>query len=293
MNALLTARRSPSPASGRFAGRIWRWIRGHGAAIALAVLGLHVVVAALASVLAPYAPNEMVAAPLLAPSGAHWLGTDPLGRDVFSRLLFGGRNLLVIAPIAAVIGVAVGTAIGAAIGYIGGWLDETVSRIIDGILAIPIVLMMLVVVAGFGNNPVVLVFGLAGVYGIPCVRTARAATRDLLGHDFLLSARARGESRGRIIFGEIAPNLIGIVTVELPIRMSYCLVMLSSLAFLGVGANPPASDWGLMIAESRSMITLAPWAPIGPIVALGSLIAALNIAAGGIRPDRSPRKETS
>lgn len=268
----------------RHAARAWIWARAHpAAACGVLVLLSHLFVAVFADVLAPYPPNEFVAAPLLDPSQAHPLGTDTLGRDVFSRVLHGGRHCLLVAPAAAVLGVGGGTVIGAAISYLGGWVDEVTSRIIDGIMAIPSVLLMLVVVAGFGNNNLVLIFGLAFVYGAPSVRSARAASRSFLGHDFLLAARARGEGRAWIIGREIAPNLIGTLSVELPIRMSFCIVMLSSLAFLGVGANPPASDWGLMVADMRSSITLTPWAVVGPVGALASLIIALNVAAAGAR----------
>ena len=243
------------------------------------MIGAHVLITVLAPLLAPDDPVALAGYPYTGPSAVHWFGTDQLGRDVLSRTLYGGRLALIVGPGAAAVGVGLATVVGSLAGYLGGWFDEIVTRAVDGIMPIPSSLMMLIIVAGFGSHTLVLLLGIAFVYGVPCVRVVRAAAQDLITQDFVLAARARGEKRRGILLREVGPNLLDVVLVELPIRMTFAVLLISALSFLGVGARPPTADWGLMIADNPATTTLTPWATILPLCALTSLILALNIAA--------------
>lgn len=248
---------------------------------------IHVVVAVAAPLIAPYSPiaTDPLSA-IIAPSSAHWLGTDQLGRDVLSRVIFGGRDAMLISLIAAVLSVGIGTALGCAAAYFRGWFDEVLMRILDAVLSVPAILALLVVVSVLGAGAPVIVLAATVIYCPAVIRVVRAAALSVVGLDYVTATRARGEKPWSTIVREILPNVLDVVLVEFAMRASWIVLLVSSLSFLGFGANPPTPDWGLMVAESRSLLTVTPWAAIGPIIALATLIVGLNLSADGLAKAR-------
>ena len=262
-------------------------LRSPVAVTGIALILLHVVIAVAAPLIAPYSP--IATDPLSAvtgPSSAHWLGTDQLGRDVLSRVLYGGRNAMLISLVAAVLSVGLGTALGLAAAYFRGWFDEILMRILDTVLSVPAILALLVVVSVLGAGAPVIVLAATIVYCPAVIRVVRAGASSVVGLDYVTAARARGERPLATMGREVLPNVLDVVLVEFAMRASWIMLLVSSLSFLGFGANPPTPDWGLMVSESRSLLTVTPWAAVGPIVALATLIVGLNLAADGLAKAR-------
>lgn len=245
--------------------------------ISIVILAVMTVGTVAAPLFAPYSPYDFTSTALARPSAQHWFGTDSLGRDVLSRTMYGGRVALTIAPAAAVIG-AVGGAILAALGvHWSSWLDRINVAVINVLLPIPSAIMLLIIVTGFGAGRGVLIAGLAVVYGSQSMRITRARAQEVEAQDYVLAARSRGESPLAIVARDLLPNMIDIIVVEVTLRTSFAILIISSLAFLGVGVDPPTADWGLMVAENRSSITIAPWATIAPLAAFSLLVVTLNV----------------
>ncbi len=252
-------------------------------AIGLFLVVFHVVLALISPALAPYDYKTMNSAMMLtAPAGDHWLGTDHLGRDVFSRVLLGGREALLVTGIATPIAVAWGGFIGILFGLVGGRVDEILMRVVDAFLSLPWILKMLVLIVTFGSGVEVLIPTLAFFYGIPVIRIARAATHDVVARDFVAASRARGHGKLTIIRRELLPNVLDTLMVEGAMRWSWMLLAFSSLSFLGFGVSPPTPDWGLMIADARGFMSFAPWGVLGPVIALSSLIIGINLTADAL-----------
>ena len=252
-------------------------------AIGTTLVLAHVLLAAASPWIVPYDFKAISAAMILdAPSAAHWLGTDQLGRDVLTRTAMGGRQAIVVTAIATPLAVAWGGILGIYLGLAGGRLDDVLMRVVDAFLSLPWILKMLLIIVTFGAGIGVLVPTLAFFYGIPVIRIARAATHGVVARDYVLAARARGHGRGAIILREIMPNVLDALMVEGAMRWSWMLLAFSSLSFLGFGVSPPTPDWGLMIADARSFMAIAPWAGLAPVVALSSLIIGINLAADAL-----------
>ena len=255
--------------------------------VGLFLVGLNVVVALAAPLLAPYSPTTPNAlAAIEGSSSAHWLGTDQLGRDVLSRVLYGGRYAMTISLTAALLTVVLGTVLGCLTAYRRGWFDEVLMRILDSILSVPAILALLVVVTALGSGAPVIILAATIVYCPAMIRVVRAAALSVVGLDYVTAARARGEGFWPIMAREIWPNILDVVLVEFAMRASWVVLLVSSLSFLGFGANPPTPDWGLMVSENRSLLTVVPLATIAPIIALASLIIGLNLAADGVAKAR-------
>ena len=249
-------------------------------AIGLTLIAAHLVMALISPWIAPHGFKTMNSSMVLTgPSGSHLLGTDHLGRDVFSRVLMGGREALVVTGIATPIAMLWGGLMGILLGLAGGRLDEVMMRIVDAFLSLPWILKLLVLVVTFGSGMMVIIPTLAFFYGIPVIRVARAATHDVVARDFVMAAKARGHSRFSIVRRELLPNVLDTLMVEGAMRWSWMLLAFSSLSFLGFGVSPPTPDWGLMISESRVYMPLSPWGVLGPMVALSSLIIGINLSA--------------
>lgn len=252
-------------------------------AIGLFLVVFHVVLALISPWIAPYDYKAMNSAMMLTgPEASHWLGTDHLGRDVFSRVLQGGREALLVTGIATPIAVAWGGFVGILFGLVGGRLDEIFMRVVDAFLSLPWILKMLLLIVTFGTGIEVLIPTLAFFYGIPVIRIARAATHDVVARDFVSAARARGHGRMTIIRRELLPNVLDTLMVEGAMRWSWMLLAFSSLSFLGFGVSPPTPDWGLMIADARGFMSFAPWGVLGPVIALSSLIIGINLTADAL-----------
>lgn len=252
-------------------------------AIGLTLVVGHIVLALLSPWLAMYDYKAMDSALILeGPSAAHPLGSDHLGRDILSRVLQGGRIALLVTGIATPIALLWGGIAGVFLGLVGGRTDEVAMRIVDAFLSIPGVLPLLVLVSIYGTGNEVMIPTLAFFYGIPVIRVIRAATHEVVARDFVLAARARGHSRGSIVWRELLPNVRDAMMVEGAMRWSWMLLAFSSLSFLGFGASPPTPDWGLMISDARAYMPLAPWGVLGPVIALSSLIIGINLTADAL-----------
>ena len=251
--------------------------------VGLTLVAFHVVLAVVSPAIAPYDFRELNAQTILnAPSFEHWLGTDNLGRDVFTRTMLGGRQALVVTTVSTVLAISWGGLLGVLLGLVGGRLDELLMRVVDAILSLPWILVLLLIVVMVGSGPGILILTLGFFYGIPVIRMSRAATLDVVARDFVTAARARGESRLTIVRRELLPNVLDVLLVEGAMRWSWMLLAFSSLSFLGFGVTPPTPDWGLMISDSRSFMSFAPWAALAPVVALSSLIIGINLSADAL-----------
>ncbi|MDE0697375.1 MAG: ABC transporter permease [Boseongicola sp.] len=252
-------------------------------AIGLTLVAFHVILAIISPWIVPYDYKAMDSLSMLnGPSGAHWLGTDHLGRDVLTRVLLGGREALLVTGIATPVAVIWGGLLGIFFGLVGGRLDEVLMRVVDAFLSLPWILKMLVLIVTFGTGIEVLIPTLAFFYGIPVIRIARAATHDVVARDFVSAARARGHGRITVIRRELLPNVLDTLMVEGAMRWSWMLLAFSSLSFLGFGVSPPTPDWGLMIADARGFMSFAPWGVLGPVIALSSLIIGINLTADAL-----------
>jgi peptide/nickel transport system permease protein len=249
----------------------------------LALIAVHVIIALTVPLWAPYSPIATNPAAILKEPGAqHLLGTDSLGRDIFSRVMYGGQFSLGLSIIAAVICVAIGGVLGMVAAYYRGWFDEALMRFVDAVLSVPTILALLLVVSLMGNGAVVIAIAAVVVYAPAVARVARAATLQVVELDYVTAAKGRGESGAAIILREILPNVLDVLLVELAMKASWILLLVSSLSFLGFGANPPTPDWGLMVAENRTLLSVLPWGTVAPIIALGTLIIGFNLAADGL-----------
>jgi peptide/nickel transport system permease protein len=286
LEAASTPAAAPVPSAARpgFARRTWRTVRSsRTASIGLAVVAVHIVVAALAPLLTTYSPTANDAShALLGSSWSHWAGTDQYGRDVLTRVLYGGRYALGVSVTATVLTLAVGTLLGCVAALRGGWLDDLMMRVLDAVLAVPSILALLVIVTALGAGSGVIVLAVTIVYAPQVVRVVRGAALAVVPADYVTAARARGESTWAILRREVLPNITDVLCVEFAMRASWVVLLISSLSFLGFGANPPTPDWGLMVSENRTAITVVPMASLAPIIALATLVVGLNLAADGL-----------
>jgi len=252
-------------------------------AIGLAIVLIHLLIALSSPWLVPFDYKAISSLLILSPPDAvHWWGTDHLGRDVFTRTLLGGREAILVTLIATPLAVVWGGFVGIYLGLVGGKLDDVLMRLVDAFLALPWILKMLLMIATFGTGLVVLIPTLAFFYGIPVIRIARAAAHNVVARDFVLAARARGHGRLSTIGRELLPNVLDALLVEGAMRWSWMLLAFSSLSFLGFGVSPPTPDWGLMVADSRTFLAIAPWSGLFPIAALSSLIIGINLTADAL-----------
>jgi len=249
----------------------------------LAILLLHLLIALLGPWLAPHDWTLQNGYQMLQPpSATYWFGTDHMGRDLFSRTLMGGREAITVTLLGTLLAVGWGGLVGMTLGFIGGRIDAWLMRFIDALLAIPWLLFLLLVIALAGQQTWTLVLTLGFFFGIAVVRVVRGATLEYVPRDFVLAARTRGESRFTIVVRELLPNVLDALLVETAMRWAWMLLAFSSLSFLGFGVVPPTPDWGLMIADSRGMISIAPWAVIFPALALSTLIISINLTADAL-----------
>ena len=220
---------------------------------------------------------------LLAPSTQFWLGTDQYGRDILSRTLTGATSLVTTAAAGAALGILLGTIVGISSGYRGGWVDEVVMRVMDGLLSFPTLLLALLVLFTLGPSKMNIAATIGFVSMPSIARVVRSTTLSLKSMEFIQSARLRGESAAYIIFREILPNVMPVIGVEASVRLSYSILAVASLGFLGLGIQPPSPDWGLAISFGRRFLISAPWIVIAPMAAVASLVIGVNLLADGVR----------
>ncbi len=250
-----------------------------------AILLTWTLLAIFAPWVAPYPPNKidptLIADPY--PSAAHWLGVDNLGRDILSRLIWGARTVLTVAPTAVLGAVVLGLFLGLLSGYRGGIIDAVIMRVGDTLLAFPKIILYLIIIAKFGASAfnIIAVITLSSA---PIVaRIVRGVTLDIKNRDYVAAARMRGESALFIMFVEILPNARGPLIVDFFLRLGYTTIAIGVLGFLGVGLPPPDPDWGGMVKETYGMIFVWPHMTLIPAAAISSLVVGANFLATGIR----------
>ncbi len=274
-------------------------LRTRSGRIGLPIVLLYLVLTVIGPLLwnwLPHSPTEIPAPlaeyQLLPPSAQFWLGTDQYGRDVLSRVLTGATSLITTSAAGATLGIVLGTSVGISSGYKGGKIDEVVMRVLDGLMSFPTLLLALLVLFTLGPSRVNIAATIGFVSMPSIARVVRSTTLSLKTMEFVQSARLRGESTAHVIFREILPNVMPVLGVEASVRLSYAILSVASLGFLGLGIDPPSPDWGLAISQGRKFLVSAPWVVLAPMVAVASLIVGVNLLADGIRQaSRMTRKE--
>jgi len=248
------------------------------------VVGFWVFWAIVGSHLTPQDPLNQGADILVRPGGAHWFGTDTLGRDVFSRVLAGATSVMKVAPLATLLGVAGGTALGLVMGYLRGFVDDVLGRVIDAVLALPLIVLAVTAIVALGPSNGTLIVVIGAVFTPLVARTVRAAVlaeRDL---DYVPAARLRGERAPYIMFVEILPNVMGPIIVEATVRLGYAIFAVAGLTFLGFGIQPPSPDWSLQISQNYSLLAGGSywWTVLFPGLAVATLVVGVNLIADGL-----------
>jgi ABC-type dipeptide/oligopeptide/nickel transport system permease subunit len=259
-----------------------RFTRSGTGAVGLVLLVVVVAIAVFGPFFAPYSPDEPIGIPYDGPSADAPLGTDFLGRDVLSRVLWGGRSVLALAGVATLLAYAGGLAIGLAAGYSRGLLDPILMRSADVLLSLPALLFLLVLVTGLGASRAVLVVGVAVIQMPLVARIIRSATQAQSVRGFVEAAAARGERTSAILRRELLPNIVPTITADVGLRLTYSIILVASVNFLGLGLQPPAADWGLMVSENRSGLNLNPYAVLAPAVLIALLTIAVNMVGDAI-----------
>lgn len=233
--------------------------------------------------LAPYSPNELgVGVQTMGPSGDHLFGTDHLGRDVFSRFLVGGDTILLVPLVAVTLAFVVGGGLGMLGAYARGATDGLITRTFDLLLTLPPLLLVLVIIAGLGTSSVVLVLTVALVFLPRMGRVIRGATQAVVTNDYVAAAQARGERTHAILVREVLPNIAAPAIADFALRITYAIIFVATLNFLGLGAQPPEPDWGLMVAESRNFLSVQPWATLMPAAGIAALSISFNLIADAL-----------
>lgn len=251
-----------------------RFLRTPEGAIGVVLLAAIVAVALLGPLLAPHPLDAPISAPGMPPSADAPLGTDALGRDVFSRLLDGGRSVLTMAAASTLLIYLVGGAVGMAAGYARGWVDSALMRAVDVLLSFPALLVLLVLVAGAGSSSLVLVAGIVIALAPGVARLVRSATLEVSTRGYVEAAVVRGESAFFVLRREILPNVAHVILADLGLRFVYTIVLAASVNFLGLGFEPPAANWGLMVSENRMILSTNVWSVLAP----AGMLALLTIA---------------
>lgn len=255
------------------------------ASVGAAIVGFWVAAAILAPWLAPYPPNRVDPAKLAYPfpSAEHWLGVDHLGRDILSRILWGARTVLTVAPLAVLGAAVIGALLGLYSGYRGGMPDAVIMRVGDVLLAFPKIILYLIIIARFGASALNIILVIAFTAAPIIARIVRAVTLDVKNRDYVAAARMRGESTPYILLVEILPNTAGPLTVDFFLRLGYTTIAIGVLGFLGIGLPPPDPDWGGMVKEAYGMIFVWPHMTLIPAAAISSLVIGFNLLAMGLK----------
>ena len=257
-------------------------LRNPACLIGILLVVLHLVVAIGAPWVAPYAPTSLLDAPLEPPSATYWLGTDDLGRDAFSRLLWGGRVAMLVAFAAGVIAVVGGAVLGLSAAFMRGAFDDCMLRLVEMKLAVPTILFVAIFVTGFGQSIPILILAIGIIQMMGVVRTTRAAGIVLMEQGYVRAAQLNGESGPKIILRELLPNVADLMAVEFALRASSALLLVSALSFLGLGISPPTPDWGLMVEDAMALLDSEPHLVLAPALAISTLVLGINLAAEGL-----------
>ena len=267
-----------------------RLLRRSGAALGVVVIAIVVTVAILAPVVAPYDPLATSwSAIRKAPSAAHWFGTDEIGRDVLSRVIWGARASLLAGVVAALISLSIGVPIGLLAGYAGGKTDMLISRLTDAVLACPFLILAIALAAFLGPSLTNAMIAI-GVSATPVfVRLTRAQTLAIKAEDFVLAARAIGNPPWRIALVHVLPNVVPALIVQATLAIAAAVIAEASLSFLGLGQQPPAPSWGSMLNTAKNYMDNAPWMAIWPGLSIFVLVLSFNLVGDGLRDALDPR----
>ncbi len=254
----------------------------------VAIVLFWTLIAIFAPLIATFDPNATIM-PFAKPGGVNpaggtfWLGTDHIGRDIFSRVVWGTRTVLIYAPLATFCAYVVGILMGLAAGYQRGWVDEVLSRIADIILSFPVLVLYILIITMFGSSGINIVLAITFASSPGIMRIVRGLVLDLRNRDYVAAAQTRGETAWYIMLIEILPNARGPLIVDACLRLGYVIITIGVLGFLGLGLPPPDPDWGGMINEARSMALAFPHMTLIPCIAISSLILGFNLLADGLR----------
>ncbi len=267
-----------------------RLLRTRQGALGLVLLAPVALAVVLGPVLAPHDPDAIsFTARLAPPSLRYWFGTDEFGRDLLSRILIGARASVPMALGATLLGTLSGAVLGTLSAYLGGRADEAIMRTIDAVMAIPALLLALLVLSTLGGGAMDATFAIAIAFAPGMARITRSVALAARQQDYVASAIARGEGGTWIVFREMGPNVIAPVVVESTIRVAFAVMLVATLSFLGLGAQPPAPEWGLMIAEGRDYLHQAPWMIMAPGAAIALTAIGFNLLGDGLRDALNPR----
>ncbi|MBV8719839.1 MAG: ABC transporter permease [Chloroflexi bacterium] len=289
--AIAVAARSSDRSAPRRRGLALRLVGNERVVVGCAVLLVAFFVAVFASQLAPYDPNmQILTARFGPPNLAHLLGSDQLGRDVLSRVIWGSRVSLVVGFSSVMITIIIGTAIGLVAGYSGGWIDALLMRFVDVFISIPVFILLLTIVAIYGaNEPLLIAF--IGISGFPgAARIVRAEVLALVPREFITASRVIGSTPWRIMVRHILPNLLSIIIVSATLRVGAAMLTEAALSYFGLGVPPPAPAWGGMVADGRTSLDVAWWVSTFPGVALLVVVIATNLVGDGLRDVLDPRR---
>ncbi|MDH3688407.1 MAG: ABC transporter permease [Gammaproteobacteria bacterium] len=288
----ITATTSPAPSFGEALVRVIKSLgllrESPVGMVGAAIVGFWVFLAIFAPLLAPFEPNATLQ-PFAKPGaeyaqgGTFWLGTDHLGRDVLSRIIWGARTVLTYAPLATLTAYIVGILMGLAAGYYRGIPDDILSRISDIILSFPVLVLYIIIIATIGASALNIIIAITFASAPGIMRIVRGLVLDLRNRDYVAAAQTRGESSWRIMLVEILPNARGPLIVDVCLRLGYVIITIGVLGFLGLGLPPPDPDWGGMINETRQMALAFPHMTVFPCIAISSLILGFNLLADGLR----------
>jgi peptide/nickel transport system permease protein len=251
----------------------------------LGIVVFWIVCALFGEYFVPYDPlADDIINSLVPPSAEHWFGTDQIGRDVFSRVIVGSRDILTVAPLATLLATVAGTALGLTMGYFRGIVDNVISRILEAFMAVPVVIVALLVVVGLGTSTatVICVIGLS--FSPLIARTVRSAVLAERELDYVAAAKLRRENAFHIMFVEILPNITPPILVESTVRLGYAIFAVATLSFMGFGIQPPSPDWGLSISSNYGMIGGGYWwAVLFDALAIATLVVGVNLVADGVQ----------
>jgi peptide/nickel transport system permease protein len=275
---------------GRWTIFVRRVLRTRGAGFGLAITLLMVLVALLADVVAPYSPADQdYDAILSSPSLAHWMGTDNLGRDNLSRIIFGARVSIQAGVVAVVIAVVVGTMLGIAAGYWRGWIDDLLMRLCDALWSFPGIVLALFIAAALGPGLLNAMIAI-GIVFIPVIaRLVRGSTLTIREREFVLAAKVLGANDVRIMGVHVLPNVLGPVIVQASLLVAYSIIVEATLSFLGLGVQPPEPSWGSMLKAAAQYMQVAPWLSFFPGTAIFATVLGLNLLGDGLRRALDPR----
>jgi peptide/nickel transport system permease protein len=281
MQNVLTARQIPASRASRTIKRLRRY---PATLIGFILVGMFILMAIIGPWITPYGFSDQDLTNRLQPASAeHWFGTDQFGRDIFSRVLAGSRDVFTIAGSGTLLAVLMGLTLGMVSGYLGGAADEIIMRFMDVLLSIPPLLLAMIILGTVGPSRLNIVLVVGFLY-IPMVaRVVRSVVLDIKTREFIEAAKMRGENRGYILFREILPNVLPPLAVEASMRFSYSIFLVASLGFLGLGVQPPSPDWGMMVSEARTWYNQAPWILLYPAGTIALLVVGVAFTSDGLR----------